>query len=166
MSAATVTKDEPRLIRVERTVAAKADKVWAMVADVTRMGEWSPETTGAQWAGDAAGPATGARFKGSNHQGTKSWKTDCQVTACEPGARFAFEVKAGPLKVARWTYDFRPEGETCVIAEQWEDLRGSLITFVAPFVTGVKDRASRNRETMVRTLDRLAAAAEQDASQA
>ena len=166
MSAATVTRDEPRLIRVERTVAAKAADVWPMVADITRMGEWSPETTGAQWAGDATGPAVGARFKGSNSQGAKSWKTDCHVTACEPGARFAFEVKAGPLKVARWTYEFRPDGDQCVVAEQWDDLRSSLITLVAPLLTGVKDRAGRNRETMVATLDRLATAAEQGAPQA
>lgn len=164
MSAATVTRVEPRLIRVERTVAAKADDLWPLVADITRMGEWSPETTRAEWVGKATGPAAGARFKGSNHQGAKSWKTDCLVTACEPGARFTFEVKAGPFKVARWSYEFRPEGERCVVSEQWDDLRGSLITFVAPFVTGVKDRAERNRETMVSTLDRLAIAAEAGAS--
>lgn len=166
MSAATVTRDEPRLIRVERTVAAPASEVWAMVADITRMGEWSPETTGAQWVGGATGPAVGARFKGENKQGGKSWKTACHVTACEPGASFAFEVKAGPLKVARWTYELRAEGEQCVVAEQWEDLRGSLITFIAPFLTGVKDRAARNRATMASTLDRLAAAAEQGAPRA
>ena len=165
MSPATVTKDEARTIRVERTVAAKAGGVLSMVADITRMGEWSPETTGAQWVGDASGPATGARFKGSNRQGARSWKTDCQVTACEPGTRFAFEVKAGPLKVARWTYEFRPDGEKCVVAEQWDDLRGSFIAFISPLVTGVKDRARHNRETMVSTLDRLAAAAEQGAPQ-
>lgn len=161
MSEATVTRDEPRLVRVERTVAAKADQVWSMVADITRMGEWSPETTGARWVGEATGPAVGARFKGSNHQGARSWTTDCQVTACEPGERFAFEVKAGPLKVARWTYEFRPDGENCVVSEQWDDMRGSLIGLVAPLVTGVKDRAGRNRETMVSTLERLAEAAEQ-----
>src|SRR3954463_14903062 len=106
MTAATVTRVEPRLIRVERTVAAKADDLWPMVSDVTRMGEWSPETTGAQWVGPSTGPALGARFKGSNQQSSRSWKTDCTVTACEPGASFAFEVKSGPLKVARWSYEF------------------------------------------------------------
>ena len=27
---------------------------------------------------------------------SKKWRPDCIVTACEPGKRFAFDVKAGP----------------------------------------------------------------------
>ena len=36
-------------------VAAPPEVVWATVSDVTRMGEWSPEATGATWKGDGGG---------------------------------------------------------------------------------------------------------------
>jgi prevent-host-death family protein len=53
-----------------------------------------------QAAGDS-GPAAGARFKGTNQMGSKKWRSDCVVTACVPGKRFAFDVKAGPFQVVR-----------------------------------------------------------------
>ena len=106
---------------------ASPDDVWILVADVTRMGSWSPEATGAAWVGGADAPAVGAHFKGANRQGSKSWKTDCVVTACEPGELFGFDVKVGPFKVARWTYEFRPVAAGCEVTERWDDQRGWLI---------------------------------------
>ncbi|MDX1605235.1 MAG: SRPBCC family protein, partial [Candidatus Competibacterales bacterium] len=50
---------------VSRDIAAPAEEVWNLVADVTRMGEWSPEATGAKWRKDASGPTVGASFQGT-----------------------------------------------------------------------------------------------------
>jgi uncharacterized protein YndB with AHSA1/START domain len=152
--------DSSRSVEVERTVAAAPEQVWGLVAEVTRMGEWSPETTSAVWVGGAQGPAVGARFKGTNQMGSKRWKSDCVVTACEPGRRFGFDVKAGPFKVAGWTYEFAPTEGGCNVTERWDDHRGTLITWISPLITGTKNRAKRNQETMTETLQRLAAAAE------
>lgn len=155
--------DTPRSVQVERTIAASPDQLWSLVADVTRMGEWSPETTGGEWARGATGPAVGARFKGRNHAGSRSWTTACVVTACEPGKRFAFDVTAAMgLKVARWSYDFEPVDGGCRVVERWDDHRGALVTVVGPMVTGTKDRIERNRETMTATLAKLAAAVERN----
>ncbi len=85
---------------------------------------------------------------------------NCVVTACEPGKRFGFDVKAGPIKVARWTYEFQPAEGGCLVIERWEDHRNWLAMQISPLVTGVKDRVRRNRETMTESLDRLAAAVE------
>lgn len=147
-------------VRVERTIAAPPDELWALVADVTRMGEWSPEATGARWQGGASGPALGARFKGTNRAGKKSWTTDCTITACEPGKRFAFDVTALGFKVARWTYEFETADGGCRVVERWEDHRGALIAWLGAMVTGEKDRGTHNRETMTVTLDCLADAVE------
>ena len=46
--------------RAERTVQAPPERVWELVSDITRAGEWSPEATGGRWRGDATGPAVGA----------------------------------------------------------------------------------------------------------
>ncbi len=149
-----------RTVEVERQVAAQPDRVWGLVSDVTRMGEWSPETTGAAWQGGATGPAVGAHFRGSNQHGAKKWSSDCVVIASDPGTRFAFESKIGPFKVARWSYEFTAADGGCRVTERWEDQRGMLISLLGPLATGVKDRAARNRETMTATLERLAQAAE------
>jgi uncharacterized protein YndB with AHSA1/START domain len=147
-------------VSVSREIAASPEAVWAMVSDVTRMGEWSPENTGGTWIGGATGPTPGARFKGRNRAGVRRWSTVCTITDATPGEDFVFEVAAGPLKVARWAYHFVPTETGCTVTETWTDQRGGLIRTLAGPLTGVSDRASHNRSTMEATLERLAAAAE------
>lgn len=155
----TSPSEAARSLRVERSVHAPPEQLWALIADITRMGEWSPETTSATWTHGATGPGPGARFRGTNRKGSRTWHTDCVVTACEPGRRFAFDVSVGPFSVARWAYEFEPTDDGCRAAELWEDHRGALVTWLSPMITGTRDRARRNAETMTVTLERLAAAA-------
>ncbi|MEX1007732.1 MAG: SRPBCC family protein [Acidimicrobiia bacterium] len=81
-------------VSVTRDVDAPAEQVWTMVSDVTRMGEWSPENVGGTWLGGATGPQPGARFRGTNRNGTKKWNTVATVVDAEPGRRFSFRVTA------------------------------------------------------------------------
>jgi hypothetical protein len=136
------------------------DQAWGLLADITRMGEWSPETTSAVWRKEGEGPTVGARFKGTNRMGAKKWSSNATVTVCEPGRRFAFHVSIGPFSVADWAYEFEPTDAGCLVSEVWQDRRGALVTWLSPFITGTSDRARRNEETMAVTLDRLAASAE------
>ncbi|MGZ4597071.1 MAG: SRPBCC family protein [Actinomycetes bacterium] len=100
------------------------DEVWALVSDVTRTGEWSPENTGGRWVGGATGPVEGARFVGSNRNGIFRWWTTCTVIASVPGRRFAFDVAAGPLPVARWDWETAPYGESgSELRLSWTDRR-------------------------------------------
>jgi uncharacterized protein YndB with AHSA1/START domain len=148
-------------VSVERVVRAPADVVWAMVADVTRMAEWSPENVGCAWIGSPSEPVVGARFRGTNQNGKRTWKTACVVVDAQPGKSFAFEVKSGPLGVARWEYRFDATGDgECRVTETWIDQRGKFVTFMGGPVSGVKDRAAHNRSGMETTLERVAAAAE------
>ena len=73
---------------------APAAEVWDLVSDVTRIGEFSPETFEARWLDGATGPRPGARFRGHvrrNGRGPVYW-TVCTVVACDPGREFAFAV--------------------------------------------------------------------------
>ncbi|HBM56923.1 MAG TPA: SRPBCC family protein, partial [Acidimicrobiaceae bacterium] len=42
-------------VSVSREMAAPPEEVWALVSDLTRMGEWSPEAKGGRWAGGVDG---------------------------------------------------------------------------------------------------------------
>ncbi|MEM9748776.1 MAG: SRPBCC family protein, partial [Actinomycetota bacterium] len=42
-------------------IDAAVEDVWALVSDVTRIGEFSPETFEAEWLDGATGPAEGVR---------------------------------------------------------------------------------------------------------
>lgn len=147
-------------LKVSREISAPADQVYAMVSDVTRMGEWSPENQGGEWLGDVSGAQSGARFRSTNRAGEKSWKTVATVVDASPGKRFAFRVHFGPLKVAEWSYSFEPTANGCVVCEAWTDLRPGWFKPLSKLGTGVSDRESHNRAGMEQTLERLAAAAE------
>jgi len=152
--------DAVSTVSVTRAVNAPAEHAWALVSDVTRMGEWSPETTGAEWIGGATGPAAGAKFRGTNQNGKKSWKSVATVTDAAPGRAFTFRVKAMGLNVADWGYTFEPTPTGCNVTEHWTDRRGALMKMMSPKATGVADRAEHNKAGMEQTLERLAAAAE------
>ncbi len=149
-------------VSVSREIAASADQVWALVSDLPRMGDWSPENKGGAWVKGASGPAVGARFKGQNSNGTKSWTTDARVTVCEPGRAFGFDVSAVGLAVSSWNYSLEPtrDGSACTITETWTDCRGAIARFFSKSASGVEDRAAFTRESIDTTLTNLAAAAE------
>ena len=146
-------------ISVTREIAAPPERVWGLVSDMTRMGEGSPEATGGTWLQGAAGPAAGARFKGTNEAGGKRWATTCEVVECEPGERFSFRVTGGPFKVATWSYDFEPTEAGTRVTESWKDERHPVMAKIFGKVTGVTDRAEHNRTNMERTLEALERAA-------
>ena len=143
-------------VDVRREIAADAVRLYELVSDVTNMGRWSPETTACKWVGGATGPTVGAKFRGSNKDGWRRWQTTCTVVAAEPGKKFAFEVAAAGMKVARWTYTFEANGTNTTVTETWEDLRPALVRGPSKIIMGDADRAGHNRAGMETTLGRLA----------
>jgi len=101
---------------------ATPDQVWGLVSDVTRIGEFSPETFEAKWIDGADGPAVGARFRGHvkrNGIGPVYWTT-CVVTECEPGRVFAFGVGPTPQKALNtWRYEVVPAGDGVDVTESF-----------------------------------------------
>jgi uncharacterized protein YndB with AHSA1/START domain len=147
-------------VSVSRAIAAPPDRVWALVADLPRMGEWSPENTGGTWVKGATTAALGARFKGSNSNGRRRWSTAVVVTTCEPAQAFGFDVTAAGLRVANWAYVIEPSDSGCVVTETWTDQRGWLAKTLGGTVSGVPERDSHNRSGMEATLAALAATVE------
>ena len=50
-------------------IRVSPDAVYAILTDLTRISELSPECYKAEWEGDSAGPAVGATFRGYNQYG-------------------------------------------------------------------------------------------------
>ena len=147
-------------VSFSREIAAPAERVWAMVADLDRMGEWSPENDGGRWVGSSDGPEVGAVFGGRNHNGWRRWRTKVTVIESDAPRRFAFRLRIGSLGGCDWVYDIEPIGDSCRVTESWVDHRTWVLKKVGWAFSGVADRATHNRATMEATLDALARAAE------
>jgi hypothetical protein len=147
-------------VRVSADIAADPKVVYDLVSDVTRMGEWSPETTSCRWLSGDGPAALGARFRGTNKRLVARWTTTCTVTAADPGRRFAFDVRWGPWPISQWSYDIEPTPGGCRVTEAWVDRRGTAIRASSPAVMGILDRAAHNRRGMEQTLAALKAATE------
>jgi uncharacterized protein YndB with AHSA1/START domain len=147
---------------VSTQIDAPAAQVYELVADLTRMGDWSPECKRVEWLGGAHEPKPGARFKGHNQRGARRWSTKGTIVKAEPGHEFAYDIATVfSLPVARWTYRVDPAGDgACTLTESWEDLRGGFATFIGNLATGVSNRKEHNTDGMRETLARIKAAAE------
>ena len=150
-------------------IAAEPAAVWALVADIARMGEWSPHTVQAQWVGptDGTGAAVGKRFRGTNRLPiVRQWTSTATITECDPGRRFAFAVGRNPDDPnTLWRYDFEPasSGGTRV-TERWHMLREPWIVLVYYRLIGQRTRIARGVEETLRRLKRTAEAAPPHAS--
>ncbi len=151
---------EPIRLHVTAHTCASPEAVYDLVSDVTRMGEWSPETVDARWLGDATGAVVGARFAGRNRLGFLRWTTKPEVTEADRGRAFAFIVPGpgGP----EWRYDLAvDDGGRTVITESVTQRTASPapLRFLQR-LAGVTDRAANLRAGMTTTLERVVAAAE------
>jgi uncharacterized protein YndB with AHSA1/START domain len=77
----------------EEVVAAGPELVWDLVADVTRVGEWSPECIRAAWLAGPGRPRRGARFTGHNRfPNGFEYEVICVVTEADRPRTFAWVV--------------------------------------------------------------------------
>jgi uncharacterized protein YndB with AHSA1/START domain len=147
-------------------IDAPPERVWELVADLERMGEWSPECYRVQWLDGASAPAkTGARFKGSNRFRWLRWSMNCTVTEVEPGRVLSWTTMRGHKALVRWTYRFEPAGGGTDLTESFEAIHMPLdAAIIEDYVMANRDQ---ERERAMRTtLERIKAAAEADGSSA
>ena len=147
-------------LEISRDIAAPPEEVYAAISDVTRMGEWSEECYACEWHEGVDGPAVGATFDGHNRNGDHQWTTQGKVIEAEPGRAFAFECSMYDFHYSTWGYRIEPIATGSRVTEWSEDLRPESALELSKQLSGVDDRAGRNRETISGTLERLAAALE------
>ena len=134
--------------------------VYSLVSDVTRMGEWSPETRSCEWKSGATPAQVGARFTGRNRNGKHAWSSTCEVTAADPGRRFAYRVSYLGMAIADWSYELRATDGGCELTESTVDRRRLPMRLMGRVGTGVSDRETHNRAGIIKTLAAIKAHAE------
>jgi uncharacterized protein YndB with AHSA1/START domain len=136
-------------------IDAAPEKVWDLVSDVTRIGEFSPETFEARWTRGSTGPEVGASFAGHvkrNGVGPTYW-SPCQVTACEPERLFEFAVGTDAVTINNWGYRLAPRDGGTDVTEYFR-LEPSLPVRLYWTVLGPL-RSRTNVRGMRTTLERM-----------
>ena len=151
----------PEKLEISRDIAASPEAVYDAISDVTRMGEWSEECHSCEWHDGFDGPEVGATFDGHNRNGEHEWTSQGTVIEADPGRAFAFQCSMMDFHFSTWGYRIEPTDSGCRVTEWSEDLRPESALEFSKKMSGIEDRAERNRQTMSQTLERLAAAVEQ-----
>jgi hypothetical protein len=147
---------------VSLAIAAPADVIYAVLADVTRMPELSPEVVSCEWVA-VDGPKVGARFRARNRaRRGPSWSNTPVVITAEPGCEFAFVRRERMFGELVWRYRLEPGDTTTTVRESYQVTKAvPLVSRLAMRVFyGAKDRPAELREGMERTLARVAAVTE------
>ena len=103
----------------------------------------------------------GARYRGASRNGWRRWSTTSTIRVARPGAELTWDVTYLGRPVARWGYELSElDGGGTLLTESVEDRRERWLQIVSPWITGSRDRAARNADTIGTTLDRIKALAE------
>lgn len=150
-----LTTDERSIV-----IDAPADRIYDMVADLPRMGEWSPECQQVEWLEGATGPAVDAHFVGHNRTGPRGfikWSRQGRVLAAERGREFAFVTEEGGRESTIWRYRMEPVDGGTRVTESYDVKR---IPAWARIMDIPLNRHGELLENMDHTLAKLKAAAE------
>jgi uncharacterized protein YndB with AHSA1/START domain len=151
---------KPLHAEVSVHIDAPVEEVWRLVSDVTRIGEFSPETFEARWTRGSTGPEVGASFKGHvkrNGVGPTYW-SPCQVTRCVPNEVFEWAVGTDDVTLNNWGYRLRAEASGTTVTEYFR-IEPNLAMRLYWTVLGPL-RARTNRNGMRVTLERMKAVLE------
>lgn len=142
-------------------IDAPAERVYELVSDVTRMGEWSPETRRCEWV-EGEGPAVGARFNGYNRRGRARWSNTLEVIAADRGVEFAFRRAVLHCGVCDWRYRMESDVTGTTLTESYEVATPdwAITNWFNGLILGIEDRDADLTEGMWTTLARMKQAAE------
>jgi uncharacterized protein YndB with AHSA1/START domain len=141
-------------------IDAPSERLYDMVADLERMGHWSPECQRVEWTDGSSGPAQGATFVGHNKggpMGLMKWSRHGRVVTADPGREFSFATEEGGRESTLWSYRFDPVDGGTRVTESYEV---KWIPTWARIVDVPTNRHGELQEAMRHTLGRLKAAAE------
>ncbi len=161
-------------VEVSVDVDGSPEAVWALITDVTRIGEWSPECVDGWWVDrDGPLPRVGARFEGHNrYRGGFEATASCVVSVVDRPRRFSWvvldpdQVMDRPGSTWRYTLHASDTAGRTTVVHRFEHgpgdtgVRGAVNEDPDNGHKIVDDRLEELRQNMVTTI----AAMGQDAS--
>jgi uncharacterized protein YndB with AHSA1/START domain len=109
-------------------IAAPPEAVYDLIADVTRMGEWSPECYRCEWLEGATAAASGVRFRGYNNLGRYKWERTAVIDTADHGREFTFTTlddRTGRQET-QWQYTLKRTQSGTQLNERFQFLWCSL----------------------------------------
>lgn len=145
---------------VQVRIDAPAEKVWALLSNLERMGEWSPECYRVEWQDGAHSPAVpGARFRGWNRYGRMKWSVACRVKTAVPDKELSWSTVLHGRESVTWSYRIEPSDGGVDLIESFEVHRLPLSARIAEDYV-MRDRDRRREQAMRTTLERIKRAVE------
>jgi hypothetical protein len=141
-------------------IGVAPEVLYDMVADVTRMGEWSPVCRECRWdPGD--GPRVGAWFTGRNVLPDREYETRCEIVTASRPHELAWVVRAQRAEDghATWTYTFTPHDRGTIVEEWTNWVRpAGVADRTDDWAVGASDRATAMIAETLAALRRVAEA--------
>ena len=135
--------------------------VYDLLADITRMGEWSPECYRCEWIGSYRRAEPGARFRGYNRSGWVKWSNTSEIVSANRGRELSWIMGGQEKRYSLWRYTFEPIDGGTVVTEAFQSLRHTLLGRLAALPLGGERKRERVLLTGVEsTLARLKETAE------
>lgn len=141
-------------------IKASPAQVWDLVSDITRIGEFSPETFEARWRHGYDHAEVGAKFKGHvkrNGVGPTYW-SPCTVTRCEPERLFEFSVGTDTTSLNNWGYRLQAQNDGTLVTEYFRLETGIPMRVYWTLLGALRRRT--NERGMRTTLERMKAVLE------
>jgi uncharacterized membrane protein len=148
---------QPALISATVDIEAGTEEVWAVVSDLARMPEFSPELRKAFVVGRAG---VGARIIGINRRGAVVWPTTSKVVRWEPGRAVAWKTRESG---ATWVYEIEPTATGSTVTGRRVLPRFTMGTSVlGPVIGGAAGHDVELAEGIRTTLERIRSTVERD----
>ena len=105
-------------------IAAPPEIVYDLIADITRMGEWSPECYRCEWLDATSAAAVGKRFRGYNRLRRYRWERTAVIDIANRGREFSFTTinEGTGRQETRWHYKMDSSPSGTVLTESFQFL--------------------------------------------
>ncbi|MCV7155272.1 SRPBCC family protein [Mycolicibacterium pyrenivorans] len=139
------------VLQAQIDINAPVSKVWALVSDLGKMPQWSPQC---RYMKPIGGLRQGARTINFNRRGLLFWPTTSRITELIPEQKLAFRVNENHTV---WTYELEPteagtrlvetrhaeNGTTAVSNFLVKNLMGGVPSFEEELIEGMNDSLTR-----------------------